>query len=167
MRRTLHHNLIVNPKPVSLAGWSRFGDCEVRMVAAGDAIWIKNTTGGGGRGIDLPMPTLPAGDYVARLHGSFSGYTPGETVLLVKKGGQYIAVTRFAGDPGGRGFTTRFTLDTPGCNILVTPPEARLAAIAVKRFLITTASDAESMLAAGVEWFDGDGYQLGGGGLIP
>lgn len=53
MRRTLHHNLIVNPKPVSLAGWKRFGDCEVRMVAAGDAIWIKNTTGGGGCGIDL------------------------------------------------------------------------------------------------------------------
>lgn len=33
MRRTLHHNLITNPKPSTVAGWSKFGNVELRMTS--------------------------------------------------------------------------------------------------------------------------------------
>ena len=33
MRRILHHNLITNPKPSTVAGWSKFGNVELRMTS--------------------------------------------------------------------------------------------------------------------------------------
>lgn len=33
MRRILHHNLIPNPKPFNVAGWSKFGNVELRMTS--------------------------------------------------------------------------------------------------------------------------------------
>lgn len=156
-------NLILNPKPSSMAGWMRFGDCDVHMVEAGDAICVRNNSGGGGRGIDLSMPSIPAGEYVAACSSDFAEYERDETVLLIKKNEKYIAVNRF---DGSHEYIASFVLADPGCNIIITPPAAQGAAVNVKRFLMCTKEDWEQMQALHVAWFDGDGI-VPGGGLPP
>ena len=161
------HNLLANPKPTDLRGWARFGDVEVRVTADGTGIFCRNLSGGGGRGIDYALPDLPAGEWVYGFVMASSAYEAGETIALIKTGPTtYGSVIRFAETAGEHAYTGEFTIAEPGVNWLFTPPNAKDGAMSVKRFLLVTREDWETMQKNDVRWFDGDGFLTGGGGLL-
>ena len=159
-------NLMANPKPTGTRGWARFGDVEVSMTADGTGISCRNLSGGGARGIDYALPDLPAGAYVYGFVMASSAYVAGETIALIKTGPTtYGSTIRFAETAGEHSYTGEFTIKEPGVNWLFTPPNAKDGAMSVKRFLLVTREDWETMQKNDVRWFDGDGF-LTGGGLV-
>lgn len=156
-------NLMVNPKPTGTRGWAQFGDVEVRMTANLESIYCRNISGGGGCGIDYALPGLPPGDYVYGFAMDSISYAQGEAIALIKTGPTtYGSTVRFAETAGEHAYTGEFAITKPGVNWLFTPPKVADGAMSVKRFLLCTKEDWETMRKNNVQWFDGDSFLTGG-----
>lgn len=156
-------NLMANPKPTGTRGWARFGDVEVRMTLGGTSIFVRNISGGNGCGVDYALPDLPAGDWCYGFVMASSAYAAGEMIARIKTGPTtYGSTVRFAETAGEHAYMGEFTITKPGVNWLFTPPKVANGAMSVKRFLLCTKEDWDTMRENDVQWFDGDGFLTGG-----
>lgn len=170
MRRTLHHNLITNPKPVNgTDGWVVFGgssNIEFRLTANRHAYYVRNITGGGGRGIQYELADLPPGDYCYGLSVHAPSHQSGETLALINVNNTYPSAIRAVESADWRWCTGAFTLHDTGCKLMVTPPAAANTAMSVRHFIVATREDWNAMTKHDIPWFDGDGIVRGGGLIL-
>lgn len=79
-------NLVPSPKPVNTNGWRIFGgsaNIEFRMTADGTGFYVRNTTGGGGRGIQYEFSNLTPGDYCYGLYAITPYHKVGNQLALI------------------------------------------------------------------------------------
>lgn len=157
MRRILHHNLITNPKPATTAGWSKFGNVELRMTSNQTALFVRNIDGGGSKGVEAKLD-LPAGDWWIGLSASAPDHTVNAQMALIKTGEtDYPAVIRVS-DPkmAFEWYTAPFHLERDGCKLLLVAPAKSQGAMSVRHLIIAREEDWTRMIAKHVQWFDGD-----------
>lgn len=146
-------NLIVNPKPDSVAGWTA-NNLHLLTYYNG-TLSLEAFTGNSCADLFVD---LPAGEYVYRFDAvELTGYQNNEQFALLKVGSAYQSVLRYAAGMDSL-CTDEFTLDTAAnIELLIVPPGTAGGVIRARRFMISSKNDYAAMLKDGVTWFDGDG----------
>lgn len=135
------HNLMVNPVPVSTAGWLRFGDVEYRPTEDNRGIYVRNAVGGASKGIEYGLPSLPAGDYMYGFYASCPDHVNGDQLSLIKSatGENYLCDVRRTQKDGF--YTASVALTEPGCKILFVAPKTSSGEMSMNSLILTPASE--------------------------
>ena len=134
-------NLMTNPVPVSTTGWLQFGGIEYRPTRDNKGIYIRNTVGDEGRGIEYGLPSLPAGDYAYGFYSSCPDHINGDQLSLIKSATNATYLCAVRRTQKGGFYTASFTLPEPGCKILFVAPKKQGGEMSVSKFILTTASE--------------------------
>lgn len=135
------HNLMMNPVPVSIAGWKAFGGARAQMANNQRSICVQNLVGGQGKGIEYKLLSLPVGEYVYGFRVECATPANKEQLSLIKSASEekYLCAVYRTRQSGF--YTASFTLPEPGCKLLFVAPLGQNESITVSDFIMTPASE--------------------------
>ena len=153
-------NLLPNPRPYNMTGWQ---SCNATKLAVarhdGDRLFLSALTDGADL-FAFTQLTVPAGTYRfgAQISTPQNGYAPNALRFIQLNPVKELLNATWAGKPGryvtGANTLTQETQIELRC---MCGPNAN-DAVWYRHLFLMTESDYQSMLALGVDWFCGDGY---------